>query len=381
MKRTGRLWSAALSALALLATACSANDEAVQPGGTTTVAPPVVTTVAPSSAPATAQRPPELGRLEGITTTASVGGGAGIDRWQEEVPGIQDVRIRSTADGQEQQALWLPPAGEGPQPVLVVVHSWSHGYLQHAGIPFGRWAAQHGWGMVHPDFRGRFAAPEATGSDLAVQDVIDAVDFALQQGAVAPDKVFLIGFSGGGMMSLLTAGRHPGRFAGAVAWVPIHDLVDWHEYNAQRQTRYADEIQHSCGGDPRHDPQARSSCEHRSPRAHLDAARQAGLPVYIGHGVDDSVVPPSHSLQAFNQLAEQSDRLPEQVVAAAGRVAVADELRGRIEAETYFDDGDPPVVFSRRSGPVTLVLFEGGHEMAYHPGLQWMVKGSGAWPR
>jgi len=34
---------------------------------------------------------------------------------------------------------------------------------------------------------------------------------------------------------------------------------------------------------------------------------------------------------------------------------------------------DPDVLVARRSGPVTLVLFEGGHDMVFHPGLAFMT--------
>ncbi len=363
---------AALCALAVLVTACRTGEETVGPGA--------ATTVAPRPGPGATDGAPDLRRVEGVSSTAAFVGDDGLARWQQEVPGVADVRIRSSADGHEQPALWLPPRGHGPQPLLVVLHSWSYGYLQHAGIPFGRWAAQQGWAMVHPDFRGRFATAEATGSDLAVQDVVDAVDFALAEGDVDADRVFLIGFSGGRMMALLMAGRHPQRFAGVAAWVPIHDLVDWHAYNAERQTRYAREIRASCGGDADRDAEAREQCRHRSPRTHLDGARRARLPVYIGHGVDDTVVPPAHALRAFNQLADPADRFPDDAIAAAARSELADELRGRVDAEAYFDDEDPDVVLSRRSGAVTLVPFEGGHDMVYHPGLEWMVRSSGAWP-
>jgi hypothetical protein len=38
---------------------------------------------------------------------------------------------------------------------------------------------------------------------------------------------------------------------------------------------------------------------------------------------------------------------------------------------TYFRSGDPEVLFAQASGPVTLVIFDGEHDMAYHPGLEW----------
>lgn len=361
--------TAALVAAALVLAACGGGDEA-QPRGPVVEVDP--STTLPTRPPSEPRPAPELSRVEGVTTTLSVGADEGLARWREEVPGIEEVRVRSRADGHEQPVLWLPPGGEGPQPLLVALHSWSYGYQQHMGIPFGQWAASNGWAMVHPDYRGPFRTPEATGSDLAVQDVLDAVDFALEEGGVDRDRVFVIGFSGGGMMSLLVAGRHPERFAGVVSWVPIHDLADWYGYNAERGTRYAGEIRDSCGGDPLTDEGAAERCRHRSPRTHLDAARAAGVPAYIGHGVSDDVVPPAHAVRAFNQLADPSDRLPEE--------ADAEALRG-LDAETYFADGEPQALFSRRSGGTTLVLFDGGHDMVYHPGLEWMVRGTGAWDR
>ncbi|CAN5225720.1 hypothetical protein BH20ACT3_BH20ACT3_11490 [soil metagenome] len=76
-------------------------------------------------------------------------------------------------------------------------------------------------------------------------------------------------------------GRHPERFAGAAAWVPIHDLVPWYDYNVPLDTSYVAEIVASCGGEPLEEPDARDECLQRSPVTHLDAARDAELPFYL----------------------------------------------------------------------------------------------------
>lgn len=324
-----------------------------------------------SAPPAT---PGEAGvRLRDVTTLSDyTTTGRGLAEWRDEVPGIQDITVTSTLDRSEQPALWLPPSGVGDQPLLVGVHSWSSGYLQEYSIPFARWAQQQGWAAILPDFRGRNRTPEATGSDLAVQDVIDAVDFAIAQGGVDADRVYVIGVSGGGMMSLLMVGRHPERFAGASAWVPIWNLPAWYDYNAAQQNRYAREIEASCGGDPSADQAAWADCVHRSPMSHLDAARDAGVPILIGHGLGDTVVPPDHSLWAFNQLAAPQDEFPPEVLAAVNDNRLPDRLRGQVDVETFFEPADPSVLLARRSGPVTLVLFEGGHDIAYNPGLAWI---------
>lgn len=227
--------------------------------------------------------------------------------------------------------------------------------------------------MIQPDYRGPFDDPQATGSDLAVQDVLDAVDFAARDRNVDPDRVFAVGFSGGGMMALLLAGRHPDRFAGLASWVPIDDLASWYRYTAAADPRYAEEIAASCGGDPTASASAYADCERRSPRTWLTAARRAKVPIYLGHGIDDPVVPPDHALKAFNRLAAPRDAVAPDVVRAAAAHELPARARGSDRAPTYFRDGDPAVVFARRSGPFTVVLFQGEHDMVYNPGLEWIV--------
>lgn len=368
--------------------ACSPADDTASPTGSSS--PPTVidqittvpTTAAPTTsaptttAPTTTTRPPlpPFARLEGFTTVSAYDPpGEGLALWQQTVPRIEDVRFISTADGSEQPALWLPPLDQRPAPLLVVVHSWSLGYLQGSSLPYAAWADLNGWAMIAPDFRGSNIRPDATGSDLAVQDVIDAIDFAIEHGDIDEDRVFVIGYSGGGMMSLLLAGRHPDRFAGAVSWVPVYDLVDWFGYVRDNQTgAYAQQMVDSCGGDPSVPGEAQDSCRHRSPVTHLGGAAEAGLPVYIGHGLSDGTVPPDYAIRAFDQLAAPADRLGASIAEGLRQRLLPEELMGSVEAESYFEAGEPVVWLARASGPVTVVLFDGTHDMVYHPGLAWI---------
>jgi dienelactone hydrolase len=370
-----------LVAVVLAATAVSCGEGGRDSAESRALSP--ASSASSSPAPvATGAEKPRFSRVKGVTTASSLPSFNDTFRlWRNKVPAIRDVRIASTSDGSGQAALWLPPAGEG-QPLLVVLHSWSAAYLQHLGVPFARWAQKHGWAMIAPNFRGVNDKAQATGSDLAVQDVVDAVRWSSAKADIDSDRVFVIGFSGGGMMSLLMAGRHPGLFAGAVAWVPIHDLVDWYRYTARQrpQPHYVGHIRASCGGDPRSDKRAGTQCAKRSPRAHLPAARKAGVPVYIGHGLSDQGVRPDHTIRAFNQLAARDDRIPPKAVSVIRRNVLPKPLRGSVQTQTHFGQKDPRVVFARTSGPVTVVLFEGEHDMVYHPGLRWMWEIAGTTP-
>ena len=132
---------------------------------------------------------------------------------------------------------------------------------------------------------------------------------------------------------------------------------------------YAAQIRASCGGNPSTSARARRDCERRSPSTYLGAARRAGVPVYIGHGLSDGVVPPLHSMRAYDQLAQRGERLGAEVRQAVAQTA-ARRLRGPVKTRTFFRDATRGSS-STPNGAATLVIFEGGHDMVYNPALEW----------
>lgn len=316
---------------------------------------------------------PEVNRMPQFTTSddhASFGD-EGIAQWEREVPEIEEVSIRSSADGKQEPALFYASGSEEEKPLLVVLHSWSSGYEQVIDIPYAQWAKEHDWVFIHPNYRGVFDKPEATGSELAIQDVMDAVAYAKENAKVDASRVYLVGFSGGGMAVLSLAARHPDIWAGVVAWGSVVDLLDWYEYNRQMPDRYYDEhIEASCGGVPEKGSEAADDCRQRSPVAHL--SQSLDVPVYLGHGIEDELVPPSHSIRAFNLMAREEDRVSEDridYIVAESRLPAS--LRGSSE-DSYFSGEEPEVLFIRESDNARLVLFDGGHNMVYNPGLLWL---------
>ncbi len=298
---------------------------------------------------------------------------SGAARWASAVPGVQDIRIPSTVDGAQQPAFWLPPTGDGDQPVLVILHSWSAGYTQHAGIPFARWAQENGWAVIAPDFRGKNDDTLSTGSDLAVQDAADAIDYAVAQSGVDADRVYVVGYSGGGMMALLLAGRHPEKVSAVSAWGPTHDLVDFYDFSRSRGLGYTTHISVACGGDPRVAGPVRDECLKRSPVTYLDSARESGVPVFIAQGIRDSFVPPNAAADVFNLLADPEDRLSAAEVDVFGGGAVPGHLSDWAATVTHFGGGDPGPVFARQSASVLLVYFQAGHDMVYNATARWFA--------
>jgi pimeloyl-ACP methyl ester carboxylesterase len=295
------------------------------------------------------------------------------EAWKRNVPGLEWIEIPSTADGAMQPALFYDSGSPGPKPLLVALHSWSEDFEQHYGIPYGVWAQENDWVFIHPNFRGEFNRPEATGSTLALQDVLDALAYAKARADVDPRRIYLVGFSGGGMMSLLLAGQHPELWTAVVAWVPVFDLEAWYGEVRRRHPRYAKEIRASCGGAPVGDSAAAHECRRRSPAAYLHQARGRHPRVYIATGIDDPFVSPSHSLRAFNALARPEDRLGADEIAA-----IAEERRvpaaAAPGADPLYERAHTPVLFARESDGVSVRVFKGRHDVIYNAGLLWLSR-------
>jgi pimeloyl-ACP methyl ester carboxylesterase len=201
--------------------------------------------------------------------------------------------------------------------------------------------------------------------------VAEAIDWAIAHAGVDAARVYAMGLSGGGMMALLMAGRHPERVTAVAAWGPVYDLPVF--YQQALGTHYTGQIWRVCGGDPRRPGPAQDECLRRSPVTYLDTAREEAVPVYLGQGLGDTLLRPSNAANAFNQLADPEDRLSAEEVDQIGRRRLPDSLADPITTESYFGEGDPRVFFARQSAAVWLVLFQAGHEMVYAPALRWFA--------
>jgi predicted esterase len=301
------------------------------------------------------------------------------EAWQEAAPGVVEIGIPRASGERDQPALWYHSGTPGKKPLLLVLHSWKANHLQHYGIPYGVFAVTNDWIFIHPDFRGPFENAEATASEKVVQDILDALAYAKAHAPVDEDRIYVAGFSGGAMMSLIMVGRHPELFTAALAWVPIHDLNDW--YASLDPSRlpytfdYRADIESSCGGDPLADAAARAECGRRSPSAYLANARGKGVSVFIGGGIQDPFVPPSHAIRAFNELAEEDQKIGAQDYQFIDQhKRLPEGLEDHHGGDPLFEQARLPVVFKRASGDATLILFRGGHDIAYNAGLEWLAR-------
>jgi|APSaa5957512622_1039677.scaffolds.fasta_scaffold07737_3 dipeptidyl aminopeptidase/acylaminoacyl peptidase len=240
---------------------------------------------------------------------------------------LREVEVVSTLDGSAEKCLLYSPEEGEKVPLLVGLHTWSCDRFNQIGEMLPR-CRERGWALILPEFRGpnlttNPRAPEAGGSHLARQDIVDALDFALENCNVDADRIFLLGGSGGGHMSLMMAGCAPERFTAISSWVPITDMAAWHGQNPN----YAAHMEAVCGGVPGTSAAVDEEYRKRSPLSHLEGIRRANLCVH--HGRYDQSVPYSHTWE----LAQELEKLG---------------------PERFFFE-----------------IFDGGHEIRYDVGFGW----------
>ena len=284
-------------------------------------------------------------------------------------PQVKEIGIVSSADGAKQPALFYTPDSTDPKPLLVALHTWSDNYLQKDSVPYADWCIEKEWAFIHPNFRGPNKTPQATGSDLVVRDILDAVAFATMNANVDPSRIYLVGVSGGGYTALLMAGRAPDLWAGVSSWVPLTDLQQWYLDCKKSGRKYAGDIVASLGGIPTEDPNIEREAAKRSPLTFLPSA--GSVPIDLNAGIHDGhtgSIPIHHSLRAFNLLAKEEDRLSEEDM---NHMVEKAEIPGHLASFSENDPtyGDKRVLFRKKSNNIRLTLFEGGHEIVFEAAL------------
>lgn len=209
-------------------------------------------------------------------------------------PRIPPAPAVSYGPGPDQVANLHLPAGEGPFPVVVLLHGgfWRVGWDRTLMTPLARELARAGVAAWNVEYRR--VGQDGGGWPGTFLDVAAAVDHLDAVDAVDSHRVVTCGHSAGGHLALWLAGRHrlppdaPGagarvRPCGAVALAAVADLT------AGWDSEFAgDRILTFLGGTP-HDVPDRYAA--------ADPARLAplGVPQLLVHGTVDDVVPPAQS--------------------------------------------------------------------------------------
>lgn len=359
---------AVISLTCLVFSACSdAPNRAQDPRGNT--ATPSSQSTPSTSSPSPSPTP----QVEPLKIPERVSSGAVTESGGTWNRAVQSITYKSSADDTSQPMMFYKPQRNEPRPLLVALHSWSNNYRQKESVIYAEWSIANDWVFIHPNFRGANNKPQATGSELVIGDVLSAIDYAKANAHVDESRIYAVGWSGGGYLGLLLAGRAPEIWAGVSAWVPISDLNAWYEESRRLGTKYVREIAASCGGNPAIDGPPGDECRKRSPVTYLERAR--GVAIDINHGIRDGrndadPVPITQSLVAFNLLASPENRFTEDEIAYFTRqFDVPAALKSDTTDPSY---GGLRILFRRQSGSARITVFDGAHDKNTEAAFRWL---------
>jgi len=205
----------------------------------------------------------------------------------------EEIMVKSTLDGIMQPSLFYRSKSKEKRPLLVGLHTWSYNrFNQVKAMP--PQAEKYDFHLLLPEFRGANLdsnpiRTQACGSKLAMQDIVDAVEYICATENIDTDNIFLMGSSGGGHMALMMAGYRPDMFKAITSFVPITDLNKWVNQNPN----YTKHILACCSD-------SKEEMAIRSPMSYIDEIAKANVKIF--HGKYDPSVPCTHSIELFNAV-------------------------------------------------------------------------------
>lgn len=115
-------------------------------------------------------------------------------------------------------------------PTIVLTHGGVHGDFGTYHVHMVREMLERGYIVIAPEYRGStgygkgmYEAIDYGG--LENDDVVTCRDWAVEELPVDPKRVAAVGWSHGGMISLMVGFDHPDKFACIYAGVPVSDLI------------------------------------------------------------------------------------------------------------------------------------------------------------
>jgi dipeptidyl aminopeptidase/acylaminoacyl peptidase len=276
----------------------------------------------PLQPPAQGQRPAPVERAPCPATAQAT-----IDRdlqrqvqtdatWKTAMDGVlrmEKITYKSKVGGLDIPAFVFRPLkmrGAKGHPALVWVHPDIRGHLYEYYIPYVKEAVARGFIVIAPEYRGSYGygkefydAIDYGGAE--VEDVNTAVDYLKAIPEVDPARIGIIGWSHGGMITLLAIEREPALYKAAVAMVPVTNLFQRLAWNGVEQRLCAIDPQNRTGGLP---SQKHDEFKRRSPIYQIDNV-QIPLLVHITKNDQDVVI--EEAMQLIDALRARKPNLAE----------------------------------------------------------------------
>jgi dipeptidyl aminopeptidase/acylaminoacyl peptidase len=205
----------------------------------------------------------------------------------------------------------IKPQAFQSRPAIVWVHEDIRGHLYEHYIPYIREAIAKGYIVIAPEYRGGIGYGQAFYDAIdyggaEVDDVVTAVEVLRNRyPAVDASRVAVIGWSHGGLITLLSVFRNPTTFKAAVAMVPVTNLFQRLAWKGVEQQRQLIDPQNRFGGSP---TERREVYKERSPLFGVDRLQ---IPLFVGVATNDEDVNIEESMPLVDALRARKPQLAE----------------------------------------------------------------------
>jgi len=220
---------------------------------------------------------------------------------KREIGEVEEIRYRSSVDGREIEGWIVKPPGFEPgrrYPLILEIHG---GPFANYGPRFAmekQLMAAAGYVVLYTNPRGSTSYGEEfanlihhayPGDDL--YDLLSGVDAVIEKGYADPDELYVVGGSGGGVLTAWVVG-HTDRFRAAVAWYPV---INWYSWALTADVSEFG-VRYWFPGFPW------DNVEHYESRSLLSVVENVTTPTRVITGEEDYRTPMSESEQYFKAL-------------------------------------------------------------------------------
>ncbi len=281
------------------------------------------------------------------------------------------VEIKSKLDDNIQKTYFYKSKSNKPKPLIISLHTWSGYYSQNDKL--ANICKQKDLNYIHPNFRGANWTKNACCSDLALNDIDEAITYAMNNSNVDTTKIFVIGVSGGGYATLSTFMKSKHNISKFSAWASISDLIAWYNESKIRNSNYAENILDCTSSKKELNIEYAKS---KSPiywNTPTDKLKKSKLFIYAGiyDGIQGSV-PITHSINFYNKI------LTDLFISDTSKYISDNEKLQLLELQKPLGDfgyiADRKICIKKEIENLSIVIFEGNHEMLTEFALNELLK-------
>lgn len=282
--------------------------------------------------------------------------------------------IYSAMDGNLQIFYYYKSNHKKPKPLIVQLHSWSYTAESLQTIGLDTIAIKNNYNYIFPNFRGVNNHPKACCSEFVIADIDEVIDWAFKNLNVDRNKIYVIGYSGGGYATLAMYMKSRHKIRGFSAWASISDLVAWYRESVERNNKYANEIIRCIGTSNIFDT---LNAEKRSPlywKTPVKKRKKSDLQIFAGihDGNYNGPVPISQSINFYNKLLSDFSETD------TSKYVNNEDLKILINTQSFpYSNSnnridDRIIYYQKASKKVMLTIFEGGHDMLSKQALEYL---------